>query len=177
MACGRVTNGCPLNKSRFPSAFGQGSPSSSSSIIGNGVWEKEHGQVVTLPIVGRNLVEYAPQKQCLKNSWIEADMACHCPWVSDPRTKSEGVEESGTGIMPPVHGQTGGSAQSPCSWAHKRNGIVFSGAWAPLGGSRMCCACQGLTTLWAARVNDGLELEVTDPQENKGDVEQEDGES
>ena len=37
--------------------------------------------------------------------------------------------------------------------------------------------CQGLTTLWAVRVNDGLELEVTDPQENQGDIEQKDGES
>ena len=31
--------------------------------------------------------------------------------------------------------------------------------------------------LIAVRVNDGLELEMTDPQEYKGDVEQEDGES
>ena len=31
--------------------------------------------------------------------------------------------------------------------------------------------------LMAVRVNDGLELEVTDPQENQGDVEQKDGES
>ena len=29
--------------------------------------------------------------------------------------------------------------------------------------------------LKAARVNDGLELEVTDPKEHKGDVEQEEG--
>ena len=40
--------------------------------------------------------------------------------------------------MPPVQGQTGGSAQSPCSWAHSRKGRVFSGAWVPLGGRRMC---------------------------------------
>ena len=33
--------------------------------------------------------------------------------------------------------------------------------------------CQGLTTLMAVRVNDGLELEVTDPKKHKGDVEQE----
>ena len=31
--------------------------------------------------------------------------------------------------------------------------------------------------LKAVKVNDGLELEVTDPQENQGEVEQEDGES
>ena len=31
--------------------------------------------------------------------------------------------------------------------------------------------------LTAVKVNDGLELEVTDPQENQGEVEQEDGES
>ena len=37
--------------------------------------------------------------------------------------------------------------------------------------------CRGLTTLWAARVNNGLELEVTDPQENQGEIEQEDGKS
>ena len=137
-ACGRTTTGRPLNKSRSPSAFGQGSPSSSSSTIGNGVWENEHGHVVTSPAVGQNLVEYAPQKQCLKKTWMEADMARRCPWVKDPRTKSEGVEDSGTGITPPVQGQTGGSAQSPCSWAQSRKGKVFNGAWASLGGRRMC---------------------------------------
>ena len=44
-----------------------------------------------------------------------------------------------------------------------------------------CCIfgalCQGLTTLSAVRVKDGLELEVTDPKEHKGDVEQEEGQS
>ena len=60
-------------------------------------------------------MEYAPQKQCWKNTWIEADMALRCPWVRDLRTKSDGVEVSGTGIMPPVQGQTGRSTQSPCS--------------------------------------------------------------
>ena len=94
--------------------------------------------MVTSPAVGRNLVEYAPQKQCLKKTWMEANMALHCPWVRDLRTKSEGVEDSGTGIMPPVHGQTGGSVQSPCSRAHNQKGKVFSGTWVPLGGSRMC---------------------------------------
>ena len=138
MACGCMTTRRPLNKSRSPSAFGRGSPSSSSSAIGNGVCEKEHGQVVTSPAVGRNLVEYTPQKQCLKNTWMEADMAHLCPWVSDPRTRSAGVEDSGTRIMPPVQGQTSGSAQSPCSCAHNRKGRVFSGAWAPPGGRRMC---------------------------------------
>ena len=39
------------------------------------------------------------------------------------------------------------------------------------------CECQGLTTLMAVRVNDGLELEVTDPKNDQRDVEQEDGES
>ena len=37
--------------------------------------------------------------------------------------------------------------------------------------------CQGLTTLMAVRVNDSLELEVTDPKDDQGDVEQEDGKS
>ena len=35
--------------------------------------------------------------------------------------------------------------------------------------------CRELTTLMAVRVNDGLELEVTDPKEHKRDVEQEEG--
>ena len=47
-----------------------------------------------------------------------------------------------------------------------------------------CCTAYWLLThvgdsllLMAVKVNDGLELEVTDPQENQGEVEQEDGES
>ena len=40
---------------------------------------------MTSPAVGRNLVEYAPQKQCLKNTWMEANMARRCPWVKDHR--------------------------------------------------------------------------------------------
>ena len=43
--------------------------------MGNGVWVKEHGHVMTLPTVGQNLMEYTPQKQCLKNTWMEANMA------------------------------------------------------------------------------------------------------
>ena len=33
--------------------------------------------------------------------------------------------------------------------------------------------CQELTTLWVARLNDGVELKVTDPKEQQGDVEEE----
>ena len=33
--------------------------------------------------------------------------------------------------------------------------------------------CWELTTLWVARLNDGAELKVTDPEEQQGDVEEE----
>ena len=42
-------------------------------------------------------------------------------------------------------------------------------------GKRRKHECWGLTTLMAVRVNDSLELEVMDPKEYKGDVEQEKG--
>jgi len=38
----------------------------------------------------------------------------------------------------------------------------------------MCC--QELTTLWVARLDDGAELKVTDPEEQQGDVEEEEAE-
>ena len=42
--------------------------------------------------------------------------------------------------------------------------------------TRGSSTCVGdLLLLMAVRVNDGLELEVTDPKEHKGDVEQEEG--
>ena len=36
--------------------------------------------------------------------------------------------------------------------------------------------CQELTTLWVARLDDGAELKVTDPEEQHGDVEEEETE-
>jgi len=33
--------------------------------------------------------------------------------------------------------------------------------------------CRELTTLWVARLDDGTELKVTDPEEQQGDVEEE----
>jgi len=36
--------------------------------------------------------------------------------------------------------------------------------------------CWELTTLWVARLNDGAELKVTDPEEQQGDVEEEEAE-
>ena len=47
----------------------------------------------------------------------------------------------------------------------------WGGRW-----SIIACICQGLTTLSAVRVNNGLELEVMDPEDDQGDVEQENGE-
>ena len=64
-------------------------------------------------------------------------MARHCPRVSAPITRSDGVEDSGTGIKPPVHGQTGGSTQCACSSDHRRNGSVFTGSVSLPGGRRM----------------------------------------
>jgi len=37
--------------------------------------------------------------------------------------------------------------------------------------------CQELTTLWAARLDDGAELKMTDPKEQQRDVEEEETES
>ena len=37
-------------------------------------------------------------------------------------------------------------------------------------------SCRELTTLWVARLNDGMELKVTDPKEQQGDVEEEETE-
>jgi len=68
-------------------------------------------------------------------------MARRCPRVSAPITRSEGREESGTGIMPPVHLQRGGSAQFSCSSFHRRKGRDFN-----VGGGR----CAGSTTSWAS---------------------------
>ena len=36
--------------------------------------------------------------------------------------------------------------------------------------------CRELTTLWVARLNDGAELKVTDPEEQQRDVEEEEAE-
>jgi len=36
--------------------------------------------------------------------------------------------------------------------------------------------CWELTTLWVARLDDGVELKVTDPEEQQGDVEEEEAE-
>jgi len=36
--------------------------------------------------------------------------------------------------------------------------------------------CRELTTLWVARLDDGAELKVTDPEEQQGDVEEEEAE-
>ena len=36
--------------------------------------------------------------------------------------------------------------------------------------------CCELTTLWVARLDDGMELKVTDPEEQQGDVEEEEAE-
>ena len=36
--------------------------------------------------------------------------------------------------------------------------------------------CRELTTLWVARLDDGVELKVTDPKEQQGDVEEEEAE-
>jgi len=36
--------------------------------------------------------------------------------------------------------------------------------------------CRELTTLWVARLDDGAELKVTDPEEQQRDVEEEEAE-
>jgi len=42
---------------------------------------------------------------------------------------------------------------------------------------RQTRTCRELTTLWVARLDDGAELKVTDPEEQQGDVEKEEAES
>ena len=95
-----------------------------------------HGQVVVSPDVGCIRCEYVLQKQCWKKTWRVAHMARRCPRERDPITKSEGREDSGTGIMPPVHLQQGGSARPSWSAFHNLNGRDFrrgfgraSGIW------------------------------------------------
>jgi len=63
-------------------------------------------------------------------------MAWCCPRDNEPMTRSEGSEDSGTGIMLPIHLQQGVSAQLSWSAFHKQNGRVFkagrgraSGRW------------------------------------------------
>jgi len=61
-----------------------------------------HGQMMVSLEVGHMHWEYSPQKQCLKNTWRVADMVCRCLSERDPMMRSDGREDSGTGIMPPV---------------------------------------------------------------------------
>jgi len=115
---GRATDNRPLGRSWVASAFGRGLPSRSSSVIGRGVWEYIHGQVMVSPDVGRMRCEYAPQKQCWKKTWRAAHIARRCPRDRDPMTRSEGREEAGTGIMPPVHLQRG-ACSHVCDCLHE----------------------------------------------------------
>ena len=41
-----------------------------------------------------------------------------------------------------------------------------------LVGTQKTRGCWELTTLWVARLDDGVELKVTDPEEQQGDVEE-----
>jgi len=45
-----------------------------------------------------------------------------------------------------------------------------------LGQSVVGGSCQELTTLWVARLDEGAELKVTDPEEQQGGVEEEEAE-
>jgi len=63
-------------------------------------------------------------------------MARRCPRERDPMIKSEGREDSETGITPPVHLQQGGSARLSWLAFHNLKGRVFkrgfgraSGIW------------------------------------------------
>jgi len=44
------------------------------------------------------------------------------------------------------------------------------------GGVNKGWVCWELTTLWVARLDGGAELKVTDPEEQQGDVEEEEAE-
>jgi len=45
-----------------------------------------------------------------------------------------------------------------------------------VGGGGRRSGCRELTTLWVARLDDGVELKVTDPKEQQGDVDEEETE-
>jgi len=64
-------------------------------------------------------------------------MARHCPRERDPMMRSEGVDDSGTGITPPVHLQRGGSMRLSWSTFHNRKGRVFRRGFG--GALGMCC--------------------------------------
>jgi len=53
VAYGRATDVRPLGQSWVTLAFGRGLPLWSSAVIGMGVWEYVHGQVMVSPDVGR----------------------------------------------------------------------------------------------------------------------------
>ena len=61
-------------------------------------------------------------------------MARRCPSERDPITRSEGVDDSGTRITPPIHLQRGGSAQLSWSIFHNQKGRVFRGGRGAVSG-------------------------------------------
>jgi len=63
-----------------------------------------------------------------------------------------------------LHAQCAALADRPEVWTNKE-GFGVEGL-----------RCRELTTLWVARLDDGAELKVTDPEEQQGDVEEEEAE-
>ena len=64
------------------------------------------------PAVGWNHNKNKPLKQCLKNTWRQAQKTCHCLSFSALVTRSAGVGEVGTSSLVWVHLQMGGGEVS-----------------------------------------------------------------
>jgi len=67
-------------------------------------------------------------------------MARRCPRDREPMMRSAGVEDSGTGITPPVHLHRGGSARFSWSSLQRWKGRVFKGSVGGGSGSWEDCA-------------------------------------
>jgi len=67
----------------------------------------EQGHVIVSLAVGQKRMEKEPLKQCLKNTWRQAQKTCRCFSFKAPRMRSAGVGDVGTSSCSFVHLQTG----------------------------------------------------------------------
>ena len=67
----------------------------------------EQGHVIVSPAVGWNQIKKELLKQCLKNTWRQAQKTCHCFSFKAPRIRSAGVGDVGTSSLSHVHLQMG----------------------------------------------------------------------
>jgi len=67
----------------------------------------EQGHMIVSPAVGQNQMEKEPLKQCLKNTWRQAQNTCRCFSFRAPRTRSAEVGDVGTLSLSCVYLQMG----------------------------------------------------------------------